>query len=235
METAFRTTPTLSVIIPVLREGGLINGLLRHVRGLAGGDRVELIVVDGDPCGGTVGAITERGVVTALSEPGRAAQMNAGARLAAGGALLFLHADTLLPPDAIALIDEALRDGGCVAGAFDLGFATKRRIFKITECYVRLRTRLTRVPFGDQAQFVRKDYFEALGGYRCIPIMEDVDLMTRIRKRGDRIRIIPRKVLTSPRRYEQEGLLFATFRNLLLQALYRLGVAPERLAAWYRS
>jgi hypothetical protein len=127
-----------------------------------------------------------------------------------------------------------LADGRHVGGAFDLGFETDRKIYTITEQYVALRTRLTRVPFGDQAIFIRKAYFHRIGGFRNIPIMEDVELMTRIRKQGGRVRIIPEKVRTSPRRYEREGILYATIRNLSLQMLYALGVSPERLAKWYR-
>ncbi|HSB33046.1 MAG TPA: glycosyl transferase family 2, partial [Nitrospirota bacterium] len=94
--------------------------------------------------------------------------------------------------------------------------------------------RLTRVPFGDQAIFIRSDYFRHLGGYREVPIMEDVDLMKRIRRKGGRIRIIPEKVSTSARRYEREGVLACTFRNWALQMLFALGVSPERLAKRYR-
>ncbi len=100
--------------------------------------------------------------------------------------------------------------------------------------YVFLRTRLTRVPFGDQAIFIRKEYFERIHGYHDIPIMEDVELMRRIKKRGGRIVIIPKKVMTSPRRYEQEGILYCTLRNWMVQLLYALGASPERLVKWYQ-
>jgi hypothetical protein len=90
------------------------------------------------------------------------------------------------------------------------------------------------VPFGDQAIFVRKDYFDRIGRFRDMPLMEDVELMRRIRRLGGSIRVIPEKVRTSPRRYEREGVLFATIRNITLQLLYALGVSPERLARWYR-
>jgi GT2 family glycosyltransferase len=96
-----------------------------------------------------------------------------------------------------------------------------------------VRTRLTRIPFGDQAIFIRREYFERLGGFRDIPIMEDVELMARIRKRGDRIAVIPEKVRTSARRWEREGILSCTMRNWMLQAAYAFGVPPERLAKWY--
>ncbi|HEY6010022.1 MAG TPA: glycosyl transferase family 2, partial [Nitrospirota bacterium] len=103
------------------------------------------------------------------------------------------------------------------------------------ERYVHLRTRLTQVPFGDQAIFMRRPYFDQLGGYRDIPIMEDVEIMKGIRKRGDAVVIIPEKVMTSARRYEQEGIILCTLRNWMLQILYALGVPPERLAGLYRA
>jgi rSAM/selenodomain-associated transferase 2 len=227
--------PSVSIIIPVLEEAGNISEIIRHVRALDGGDIAEIIVVDGDPEGGTINAIRDEGVRTTVAETGRARQMNRGAGLATGDVLLFLHADTLLPANALALVRSIMNDIGLVGGAFDLGFDTRRRIFRITETYVFLRTRLTNIPFGDQAIFVRRDLFEKIGGYHDIPIMEDVELMKRIRRRGDRIRIIPEKVRTSPRRYEQEGIVRATIRNWMLQLQYALGVPPERLARWYRS
>jgi hypothetical protein len=140
-----------------------------------------------------------------------------------------------LPNNALATIAVAMSDGRFVAGAFDLGINTDRRIFRITEKYVFLRTRLTRIPFGDQAIFIRRAYFEKIGGYQDIPLMEDVEIMGRIRKRGDRICIIPAKVLTSPRRWEKEGILSCTFRNWTIQMLYALGVPPEQLQKLYRE
>lgn len=226
---------SISIILPVAGEADRINRALDNIREAGFGDRTEIIVVDGDPLGRTISAIKAQGVCTAVSaKKGRARQMNYGASLSSGDILLFLHADTLLPPNASALIDAAMRDARFEAGAFDLGFETDRKIFKITEAYVFLRTRLTRAPFGDQALFIRRSYFERLGGYRDIPVMEDVEILKRIKKRGDKIVIIPKKVRTSPRRYEQEGILYCTFRNASLQLLYALGVSPDKLVKWYR-
>ncbi len=227
--------PIISVVMPVLHEEAGINSVISHLRELGPRDSFEIIVVDGDPGGGTVRAIADTAVRTLSAEQGRARQMNRGAGIARGDVLLFLHADTRLPPGALSLIHVALCDSRVVAGAFDLGIDTDRGIFRITEKYVFLRTRLTRVPFGDQAIFIRKGYFDRIGGYREIPIMEDVELMTRIRKGGGQIRVIPAKVRTSPRRYYREGIVYGTLRNWLLQILYALGVPPERLARWYRS
>lgn len=225
--------PAMSIVIPVLHEADRINGLLYHIRGINGSEDVEIIVVDGDPAGGTIRKIADRNVIKAMSEPGRAVQMNKGASLASGCILLFLHADTFLPTEAFSLVRRAMRGGTAVGGAFDLGFKTTNKIFKITECYAAVRTRLTGIPFGDQAIFIKRDYFNKIGRFRNIPIMEDVELMGRIKKSGDGICIIPRKVMTSPRRYEKDGILHVTLRNLLLQILYYMGVSPERLARWY--
>jgi len=226
--------PAISVIIPVLNEGRGINDVIAHLRSQAALDAVEIIVVDGNPAGTTIKAISHPGIVTAVAEKGRGSQMNCGAMRATGNILLFLHADTFLPPNAIACIRKCMEITGHVGGAFDLGIITKQRIFRITERYVARRTRLTRIPFGDQAIFIRRDYFDRIGGYRHIPIMEDVDLMRRIRQRGDAICVIPEKVMTSARRWEKEGIVFGTMRNWMLQALYCCGVAPERLARFYR-
>ena len=228
-------SPVISIILPVLNEAGRINEILSHLRALPHDGGVEFIVVDGDPGGGTLKVVQDDGVLGTISQKGRALQMNHGAGLASGDILLFLHADTLLPRNALARVKTAMEGPRFVAGAFDLGLDTARSIFRITEKYVALRTRLTRIPFGDQAIFIRRAYFEKIGGYKDVPLMEDVELMGRIKKRGDRICIIPEKVMTSVRRWEQEGILYCTIRNWAIQLLYALGVPPERLVKWYKS
>jgi len=227
---------TISIIIPVFREEAIIGKLLSHLRELPAREVMsEVIVVDGDPSGSTIKTIGQSSILTATSRPGRAVQMNHGASLATGAVLLFLHADTFLPQNVLTHISTCLADERFVGGAFNLGIASDRRIFRITEKYVALRTRITRVPFGDQAIFLRREYFERIGGYKSIPLMEDVELMSRVRKRGDRICIISEKVMTSARRWEQEGIIRCTLRNWLFQVLYLFGVPPEHLAKHYRS
>ena len=226
--------PTLSVIIPVLNESAGINNVIAQLRSQAPVDTVEIIVVDGDPAGSTIKAISHPDIVRAIAGTGRGIQMNSGAVRASSEILLFLHADTFLPQNAFADIRKAFQDEEYVAGCFDLGIRSSRRLFRITERYVALRTRITRIPFGDQAIFIRREYFERIGGYRDIPIMEDVELMRRIRGRGDVICVIPEKVSTSARRWEREGVLLATIRNWTLQFLYWCGVPPKRLAKFYR-
>jgi rSAM/selenodomain-associated transferase 2 len=234
IRTMTNAAPAISIILPVLNERGGINEAITLLRKLRPAPH-EIIIVDGDPEGGTIAALQDTGVIAAVSGTGRSRQMNYGASLASGSILLFLHADTLLPPDALAQVDAAMKEERYVAGAFDLGINTNRRIFRITEKYVALRTRATRAPFGDQAIFIRRDYFDGIGGFSAIPLMEDVELMKRIRKRGDAIVIIPERVMTSARRWEEEGVLYGTIRNLALQLSFALGVPPERLVKWYKS
>jgi len=126
-----------------------------------------------------------------------------------------------------------MQDKRYVAGAFDLGIRSEKFIFRLIESAASLRSRATRIPFGDQAIFVRKDYFDKIGGYQDIPIMEDVEIMKRIRKRGDKIVILHQRVHTSSRRWEKEGILRCTLRNWLLQVLYLLGVSPHRFSKLY--
>ncbi|HET7319327.1 MAG TPA: glycosyltransferase family 2 protein, partial [Nitrospirota bacterium] len=163
------TAPAISIVIPVLNEAAGINETIANLRRSAASGESEIIVVDGDPSGSTVYAVEDDSVRRIISARGRATQMNRGAEAASGDILLFLHADTRLPGNALPLIRESMADERFVAGAFDLGFDTKRSIFRVTESYVFLRTRLTRVPFGDQAIFFRRDYFHDLGGYREVP------------------------------------------------------------------
>lgn len=234
MPLSRNSNPSISVIIPVLNEARVINDVIAHIRSQAAVDVVEIIVVDGDPAGSTIRAISHPGIITAVAGKGRGSQMNCGAVRATGDILLFLHADTYLPQNAFLRIGEAFGDEEYVAGCFDLGIRTNQRIFRVTERYVAWRTRITRIPFGDQAIFIRREYFERIGGYREIPIMEDVELMRRIRGRGDVVCIIPDKVMTSARRWEKEGVLYTTLRNWMLQLLYFLGVSPQWLARFYR-
>jgi rSAM/selenodomain-associated transferase 2 len=230
-----RGTPVLSIIIPVFNEAGTVNETIGHLRGLHDPAGLEIIVVDGDPDSGTIRAIVDTKIITATSGKGRARQMNRGAQLASGDVLVFLHADTVLPDNAPRMIRSVMQDSRFVAGAFNLGINSTRAIFRITEQYVAFRTRMTGIPFGDQAIFIRRPYFETLGGYREIALMEDIELMSRIRKRRDRICVLSEKVMTSPRRWEREGILYCTLRNWVLQLLYVLGVSPDRLAAWYHD
>ena len=127
-----------------------------------------------------------------------------------------------------------MEDCSCIAGAFDLAIDSDKPAFRLIEKAASLRSRMTRIPYGDQVIFIRKGEFRELGGFRDIPIMEDVDIMRRIKKRKGRICIIGKAVRTSPRRWEKEGIVYTTLRNWLLITLYLFGVRPEKLVRFYR-
>ena len=226
-------TPSFSVVIPVLNESLVINKTIRHIRSIAREVECEIIVVDGDPEGGTLSSVEDPSVKKIVSPSGRGIQMNRGAAAAGNDILLFLHADTELPVEAFLQIASVIENKSAGGGAFALGIAAERFIFRLIENMVSLRTRITGIPYGDQAIFIRKDCFIEAGGFREIPIMEDVEFMKRIRRSGLRVSFIPVKVKTSPRRWEKEGVLTCTLRNWMLIILYHLGVPPERLVKFY--
>jgi len=223
----------ISVVIPVYGEADGINGAIRRIRAISGGWNCEIIVVDGHPERNTLAVIDDPGVLKIRSGQGRGHQMNAGAKAASGETLIFLHADCRLPAGALSRISKVMEEGRCVGGAFSLRIVGEKGFFRFIGWLTTLRARLTRVPYGDQGIFIRRDYFNAIGGYREIPILEDVELMRRIRGRGDRIVLLPEVVLTSSRRWDHEGCLSRTLRNRTIMALYNLGVGPERLARFY--
>lgn len=226
---------TISIVIPALNEQAVINETIEHIRGLPLGETVEIIVVDGGDKAETVGVITDHNVRCLSSGRGRGAQMNRGAFTARGEIILCLHADTRLPTNGLRNIVSAMDDAHLSAGAFDLEISAKGKAYRVIERVASLRSRLTGIPYGDQAIFVRRDYFKSLGGYKELPIMEDVDLMRRIKKDGGKVGFIPEKVKTSARRWEREGVIRCTCRNWAIMLLYLLGVPPERLVNWYPS
>ena len=223
---------TISIIIPVLREEALINDAITRIRAMD--ETVEIVVVDGSPGAETLKAVTGDHAKLLASGTGRACQMNRGARIARGDILLFLHADTELPLDGLRMISSALSDNRFVGGAFDLKVGEGGLIFRVIGSIASLRSRLTRIPYGDQAIFLRRDYFMKMGGFREIPLMEDVDLMRRVKAVAGKICILREKVRTSSRRWKKEGVLRCTLRNWTIMALYLMGVSPERLTKWYR-
>jgi len=226
------STPDISIVIPVLYEADTIGATLDHVRNVDSGGRCQVIVVDGDPGGGTIETITRNDVMTLVSRPWRSRQMNAGAAAASGGILLFLHADTLLPDTAISDIVRVVR-GGSVGGAFRLRFDSNRLVYRIMSGFVTIRSRLNRLPYGDQAIFLRRDYFQEIGGYNEIPLMEDVEIVRRIRRFGARLTILDTAVRTSCRRMESEGIAKRVVQNWLISILYNVGVSPEKLVKYY--
>lgn len=221
----------LSVIIPVLNEAKNLQRLLSCLRAIC--PAAEVIVVDGGSEDETSTVVRRFPWVTYLSgRRGRASQMNAGAAVANGEALLFLHADTLLPAGANAAIVRAFNDPEVVAGRFDVGFDNPRPIFKVIAFFINLRSRLTKICTGDQALFVRRKTFEELGGYSDIPLMEDVEFAKRLKRRGA-MSCLRLKVTTSARKWEQGGVLRVVLLMWALRFCYFVGIGPERIHRWY--
>jgi rSAM/selenodomain-associated transferase 2 len=228
--------PELSIIIPVLHEGDRIGSCLDHLARIAEDIPYEVIVSDGDPQGSTLSAIAPKldYIAEVRSPVGRGAQLNIGAKAARGKVLLFLHVDACLPVRALHQVLETCEQQKWVGGAFDLAIASPRLSLKAIAKLASWRSRLTRIPYGDQAIFLRRDIFEQVQGYLEIPIMEDVALMQCLKRHGYAIEILPSAVTVSPRRWEKEGILRCTLRNWSLMTMYSLGVHPQALARWYR-
>jgi len=217
--------PWLSVVIPALDEEDRVAEAVRSVRGEA-----EVIVVDGGSADGTRAAAAAAGAQVMASERGRGLQLGEGARAARGQWLVFLHADTRLEPGWAA----ALRclPAPVVGGAFRFALDGPGRAYRWLEKGVALRCRLFRLPYGDQAIFARRAAYEEVGGFRPLPLMEDVDFVRRLRRAGPLA--FPRlRAFTSARRFEGRGTAAASLRNLGLLALYTAGCDPRRLARFY--
>lgn len=220
---------SVSVIIPALNEEERIGATVDAA--FAAG-AAEVIVADGGSIDATAALAMARGA-RIVRETMRARQLNAGAAAASHDALLFLHADTLLPPAAAAAIVSALGEG-FVFGGFRIRFIEPGLRLRYVAFMINARTRLTRAPWGDQAQFARRDMFERLGGYREMPIMEDYELASRMKRAGP-VAILPLAVATSGRRFLRKGVIRTSLVNWLTIGGYHAGVAPERLARWYRG
>lgn len=221
----------ISIIIPVYKEQERISRCIQNARSACGPD-VEIIVVDGSPDGSTVNGIYDDTVVTLKSLPGRGTQMNTGARAATGEILLFLHADTILPAKSFEIISEALNAPAVTAGAFKLSFDSPSRSLKLIAFVADLRSRVERVPYGDQAVFIRNKTFFELGCFPQIPLMEDVEFFHKIKKQRREIVILQKAVKTSPRRYGRTPFR-RSFRNSLIRLLHLSGVSPKTLARIY--
>lgn len=223
-------TWSISVIIPTLDEEARIGACLAR---LSGEDVLETILADGGSRDRTVPIAREAGVRVATTSPGRGTQLNHGARTATGEILLFLHADTILPPGFPTLVREALARPGIVAGAFSFALDATNAGLTVVAAMTNIRARLLQLPYGDQGIFVRKKLFDEMGGFADIPAMEDFELLRRLRRRG-KILILPQAAITSARRWQCHGILRTFLVNQGMVLGFYLKRSPVRLAAWYR-
>ncbi|QJB55132.1 TIGR04283 family arsenosugar biosynthesis glycosyltransferase [Pseudodesulfovibrio sp. zrk46] len=233
MDRNTTTNAHISVIIPVYNEVAVINNTIAHVREIAGSEPLEIIVSDGGPGHETLKSITDHSIIKVDAPPGRGRQLNAGAALARGKILLFLHADTRLPHGAFQDIRRTVQATNG-AGAFSLSINSPRLSLAVVAWFANMRTRLERIPYGDQAQFIGADHFRTLGGFAEIPLMEDVEFFKRIRHEGLPITILRSRVSTSSRRWDEEGVLRRTLTNWWLRLRYAFGASPTSLVRHYR-
>ena len=220
----------LSIVIPVLNDTERLGRLLTTI---PADPRIDIVVVNGGAPEGRLTAMCRRPDVRLLtSAPGRGRQMNVGASAATGRWIVFLHADTRLPPQWTDEICRASADPDVVGGSFRFRLDSAAWQARLIERAVDRRVRWLDLAYGDQALFVRRDVFDAMGGFREWPLMEDVEFVRRLRRAG-RLYHSAQPVVTSARRWERDGWWRRSASNVMLQALFFAGVAPERLAKWY--
>jgi hypothetical protein len=225
------SAPRISVIIPAYNEADCVGEAIASAKK---GMRAEIIVVDGGSDDETVETAKATGARVMIAPRGRGSQMNAGAAAAKNDMLLFLHADTILPDNYDEHVLGTLAGPDVVGGAFRLGIASHKTSLRRIEKLANWRSRRLRIPYGDQAIFVRADVFRALGGFPTIPIMEDFEFARRLRRLG-KIALVPATAQTSPRRWLELGVLRTTMLNRAVITAYFAGISIHRIAQWHHG
>ena len=221
--------PAITVVVPAVDEEQIVERAVRSATGVG----VDVLVVDGGSADRTAAVAERLGAVVLHAPRGRATQMNAGLRAARGEIVVFLHADTTLPPGWADEVRRVLAGEGVVAGAFGLRIDGRHVGLRCVELGVAMRSRWLGMPYGDQALFARVSTLRDLGGFRDLPVMEDFDLVRRVRRLG-RLRIARTSVVTSARRWARYGWLRNTVVNQIAVVAYLLGVDPRRIRGWLR-
>ena len=228
------SAPPLSIVIPVRDAATFLASCLAALEeGRSCGLVREIIVVDGGSRDDTPARALALGARLLVAPAGRGAQLAAGAASASGAWLLFLHADTILPPDWPASVAAFLdvKENAARAGYFALRFDDGGWAPRLIERCVALRCRWLGLPYGDQGLLLTAESYRALGGFRPLPLMEDIDLVRRIGPR--RLRLLPAAVTTSAARYRRDGYGPRVLRNLACLTLYYLGVPPRLILRLY--
>jgi rSAM/selenodomain-associated transferase 2 len=219
----------ISIIMPMLNEERTVAATLAALSPLAPD---EVIVVDGGSTDRTRDIVGHTSATLLMAPRGRAQQMNRGARAARGEVLLFLHADTRLPASALADVRAAMADPRCVGGRFDVRLDRDDWMFRLIGTLINLRSRLTKSATGDQAIFVRRTIFEDIGGFPNLPLMEDIALSRLLKQKGQ-VACLKAQVITSARRWEQEGVWQTVLKMWTFRLLFLAGISPTRLQRFY--
>lgn len=226
------TPARLSVVMPALNESAGLQAALHALAPLVARG-AQVLVADGGSRDDTVALAQAGGAQVVHAPRGRALQMNAGAQQASGDLLLFLHADTRLPPGADRLIAQALASGPQVWGRFDVRIEGQPRMLRVIAAFMNRRSRWTGIATGDQSLFMTRAAFDAVGGFPAQPLMEDIEMSTRLLKLS-RPACLRARVVTSGRRWETRGVWRTVLLMWRLRLAYWRGAAPERLAELYR-
>lgn len=222
----------ISVIIPVLNEEAVIGACLAQFCGV---EDVELIVVDGGSTDDTQEVVEALGRAqwVQVGKAGRALQMNAGVERATGDVFLFLHADTFLPSDGLMLIRDSLRVFGVVGGRFRLGLSEETIGFRLVAFFSTLRSRYLGITYGDQGIYVRREIFNAVGGFPPLQLFEDSEFCARVARIGKFV-MLNARVCSSTRRWRKWGFVRTVVEMWVLRLLYACSVSDVTLSRWYR-
>ena len=219
----------IAIIVPILNEAAVLPVQIRRLQAIPG---IQAVFVDGGSTDGSTQLLGDAGVHWIATAPGRARQMNAGARACHGDVLIFLHADTLLESRHVDTVRRAMTDETVAGGRFDIRLSGSHPAFRLIEHMINLRSRLSRISTGDQAMFVRRDVFDRLGGFPEQPLMEDVAFSRRLKREG-KIACLGEQVVTSSRRWEEHGIARTVLLMWWLRLRYWLGADPAALKKNY--
>jgi uncharacterized protein len=220
----------ISIIIPIKNES---PGVAERFRRFSIAGETEILIADRGDCPETARAFERLGARIVSGPGSRGLRLDRAAREARGDVLFFVHSDSRPPENSLSAIAETLGTGA-VAGAFSLAYENETAALAWIAWWANLRSRRLGLPFGDQGLFCRREAYAACGGFRDLPVCDDVDIVSRLKRVG-RLSVRPEKTVTSPRRYAEAGALRQVLRNWRVLAGYYAGVSPEKLARWYRG